>query len=330
MGGALAMLCALELRHAIQHEHCGPMHLYTFGAPSIGDSLFVQHMERYFPTLRHNEKYDQYLNRADQLASVHYRVQYATDISPSWLWRAFGSRHTGTLVWLAPLDEETPEGDITAAHIAPRVIGKDPKRKSRDAALKRLEDFNPTGPLRDHTMKSYVPAVVSHFLREMLGEAPYGAGVHAAKLVQQLAPPGSSYVAAPGVAAQALGNTAQRASKRRSSIEVRNAALLNVASLSSCMPSAPASKHSRVHNDLQQILNPLLERVAAERCAGSVEKLHEMAAQKVHSPNRWMHSEHDQEHIGALHPKAHVISANMSRKCEAAIVDVEPPFGHTL
>ena len=335
MGGALAMLCALELRQVFGREDCGPMHLYTFGAPSIGDSLFVQHMERHFPSKRRNEKYDQYLNRAHQHAAVHYRVQYASDVASAWLWRAFGARHTGTLVWFGPLDEDADEGGVNAARITPRVIGKDPERKNRDAARKKIEELRvgslPTRSLRDHVMKSYVPAVVSHFVRELLGEAPYGTGGNAAQLVQQLAPPGSAYVATPGVAAEDLGGAAQGLGQRRpraGSIQVRNAALLRVASLSSRVAGAPAPEHSRVHPYLQQVLRPLLKKVASERCKGSIDELHEMAAQTLHSPHRWMHSEHDDDSgnapIGMLHPKADEII--VSRKCKAKLVDVEPPF----
>ena len=76
MGGALALLCALELRVAAATDSAfgsqfGPMHLYTFGAPGVGNEAFVRHAETYIPSKRRDERYEFYARRALDAPGAH-------------------------------------------------------------------------------------------------------------------------------------------------------------------------------------------------------------------------------------------------------------------
>ena len=181
MGGALAMLAALELRNAqrrgaMPKAHMGPVHLYTFGCPSIGDARFAAHFERpeHLPSRQRGEDYGGFCVRAARAGAVHYRVVNDHDISPNWLWRAFGGRHTGTQIWMSSavsgVSGVSGGGGVL---IQPRVRAKDPRRKVAAEAQRSLLDRRIFSKkvLEDHQMHRYVPIVVGHFLREVLEHA---------------------------------------------------------------------------------------------------------------------------------------------------------------
>lgn len=74
MGGAMAMLAALDLAH--HKPHLRPVCTYTFGAPRVGDATFARLFSRTFPHAAH-----------------HWALQAASDAVPHLPFRVWGFEH---------------------------------------------------------------------------------------------------------------------------------------------------------------------------------------------------------------------------------------------
>jgi hypothetical protein len=86
MGGAMAMLAALDLAH--HKPHLRPVSTYTFAAPRVGDARFARLFSETFPRAEH-----------------HWALQAASDAIPHLPFRAWGFEHPEGV---AVLSEETP------------------------------------------------------------------------------------------------------------------------------------------------------------------------------------------------------------------------------
>mmetsp|Transcript_37267 Transcript_37267/g.94503 ORF Transcript_37267/g.94503 Transcript_37267/m.94503 type:complete len:380 (+) Transcript_37267:173-1312(+) len=87
MGGAMAMLAALDFAHT--QPKLRPVSTYTFAAPRVGDSRFARLFSATFPRKRH-----------------HWALQVASDAVPHLPFRAWGFEHPDGVAVLADDDHQ--------------------------------------------------------------------------------------------------------------------------------------------------------------------------------------------------------------------------------
>ena len=155
MGGAMAMLAALELDYRRQHHGLGVARpqTYTFAAPRLGDKLFADLYTRTFP------------EPAD-----HWALQAPSDAVPHLPFAAWGFRHPSGVAKLggSPSFNSTPEGRTRAATAVRAAL-----RRSTDAG-DSVHALRPKdGDMRNwafcHDLNEYV-----HHLRAMVGDVTEG------------------------------------------------------------------------------------------------------------------------------------------------------------
>lgn len=95
MGGAMAMLAALDFAHT--QPKLRPVSTYTFAAPRVGDSRFARLFSTTFPRKRH-----------------HWALQVASDAVPHLPFRAWGFEHPDGVAVLADDDDQQSCSDAAA------------------------------------------------------------------------------------------------------------------------------------------------------------------------------------------------------------------------